>query len=204
MKIPKIKELKEAISAIIQGPYTHPFPAEPTPVPENLRAAPKYDPDYCIGCGACAEMCPARAIKVEEFRKNGQTIRKLICNYGNCIFCGECEYHCTTEKGIHLTPQYELSYFEPEEALESIEHELVTCEMCQQIIAPKAQLNYLSRQLGPIAWSNPTVYLTETKEQGILPKFSVPPDREVWRWDLVRILCPACRRKVLLKEQWGY
>lgn len=203
MRYPKIRELKEAITAVVKGPYTHPFPKEPTPVPDNLRAAPKYNADLCIGCGACAEVCPARAIKVEDVLDGDKPIRRLTCNYGNCIFCGECALHCTTEEGIQLTTEYELSYFEESEALETIEHELVLCEICGGIIAPKAQLTYLYRKLGTLAYSNPTVYLSQNKELELLSEISPRDDRPVGRWDIVRITCPHCRRNVILKEEWG-
>lgn len=204
MYLPKIRELKEALTAVFKGPYTHPFPKEPTPVPENLRAAPRYFEEYCIGCGACAEVCPARAISVEDIFENGKAIRRLTCDYGNCIFCGECHLNCTTEKGIQLTPEYELSYFEPSEAKEIIEHELVLCEICGAIIAPKSQLLYLYKKLGTIAYSNPTIYITHIKEMDDSNSHIAPrDDRPVDRWDILRVTCPSCRRDVLLKEEWG-
>jgi formate hydrogenlyase subunit 6/NADH:ubiquinone oxidoreductase subunit I len=203
MYLPKLRELKEALTAVIRGPYTHPFPKEPTPVPDNLRAAPKYNAEYCIGCGGCAEVCPARAIKIEDFVENGKAVRRLTCNYGNCIFCGECELNCTTEKGIQLSTEYELSYFDESQAKESIEHELVLCEICGSIIAPRAQLRYLSRKLGTVAYSNPTIYLSELRESGLTEEASPRDDRPVGRWDVLRVTCPKCRRDILLKEEWG-
>ena len=203
MYLPKLRELKEAITAVVKGPYTHPFPKEPTPVPDNLRAAPKYFKEYCIGCGGCAEVCPARAITVEDITDGDTPIRKITCDYGNCIFCGECQLNCATEKGIQLTQEYELSYFENSEALETIEHELVLCEICGRVIAPKAQLIHLYEKLGTIAYSNPTIYLTKMKEFRILDQISPRDDRKIDRWDIVRITCPSCRRNVLLKEEWG-
>jgi len=203
MYLPKLRELKEAITAVIKGPYTHPFPKEPTPVPDNLRAAPRYFEDYCIGCGACEEVCPAGAIKVEDLSVNDKMIRRLTCDYGNCIFCGECHLHCTTEKGIQLTPEYELSYFEHPEALEVIEHNLIQCEICRGVIAPESQLIYLYEQLGTVAYANPTIYLTKMNEFKILPMESPRDTRKIDRWDIVRVSCPSCRRDILLKEEWG-
>jgi hydrogenase-4 component H len=203
MYLPKIRELKEAITALLKGPYTHPFPKIPTPIPDNLRAAPKYFKDYCIGCGACAEVCPARAIKVEDITDIEKPIRRLTCDYANCIFCGECHLHCTTDKGIQLTQEYELSYFEEKEALEIIEHELVLCEICGGVIAPKSQLLHLYEKLGTIAFSNPTVYLTKMEEFQMIDESARPETRQIDRWDMVRVTCPTCRRNILLKEEWG-
>ncbi len=203
MYLPKVRELKEAITAVFKGPYTHPFPKEPTPVPETLRAAPKYNSEFCIGCGACAEVCPARAIKVEDILYEGKPVRRLTCNYGNCIFCGECQLNCTTEKGIRLSQEYELSFFEADDAREIIEHELILCDVCGKVIAPKAQLRHLYRKLGAIAYSNPTLYLTRTGEIALTDGISQRDERPIGRWDIMRVTCPECRRNILLKEEWG-
>ncbi len=203
MYLPKLRELREAITAVIRGPYTHPFPKEPSPVPDNLRGAPRYDAEYCIGCGACAEVCPARAIKVEDLIYEDKPLRRLTCDYGNCIFCGECQLNCTTTFGISLTTEYELSYFEESEAKEVIEHELMVCEICGGIIAPKAQLRHLYEKLGTLAFANPALYLSQMQEMQI--ERGIPPrnGRKIDRQDLLRITCPQCRRDVLLKEEWG-
>ncbi len=203
MFLPKIRELKEAITAIIKGPYTHPFPAEPTPIPDNLRAAPKYNEKYCIGCGACAEVCPARAIRVEDILTDDRPYRRLTCDYGNCIFCGECHLNCATENGIQLSQEYELSYFDESEAKETIEHELVLCEICRKVIAPKKQLLHLYEKLGTIAYSNPTIYISKMKVNDPSQTQPARDVRHIDRWDILRVTCTTCRRDILLKEEWG-
>ena len=69
MKFFKLRELKEAVTAVVKGPYTHEFPAEPTPLPEWIRGKPEYHSEDCIGCGACAEVCPARAIEITDLER---------------------------------------------------------------------------------------------------------------------------------------
>ena len=44
MRLPKIRELIEAIKALIKGPYTSRFPKETHKPHPNFRGQPQYDP----------------------------------------------------------------------------------------------------------------------------------------------------------------
>ena len=59
MRLPKLRELKEAITAVLRGPYTARFPAEPTPLPEAFRGQPVFDEDECVGCGCLLYTSPS-------------------------------------------------------------------------------------------------------------------------------------------------
>src|SRR3989304_9649617 len=109
MRKPKLRELGEAVRAFFKGPYTIKYPKEPSAAFEGFRGAPRYHEEDCIGCCACAEVCPALAIKVIDDVKSAPPMRTLELNYGNCIFCGQCELNCTTEKGIILSQEYDLA-----------------------------------------------------------------------------------------------
>ena len=45
MKKPKLRELGEAVKALVRGPATIGFPAEPYEPPEGFRGKPQYDAD---------------------------------------------------------------------------------------------------------------------------------------------------------------
>ena len=203
MRKPKIRELKEAVEAFFKGPYTHPFPKEPTPVPDNLRGRPKFDPDICIGCGACHEICPPRAIDLEEVEVDGKMIRRLTQHYDICIFCGQCEYHCTTEGGIKLSTEYELSGFDRSIMTEVCEKEMVQCELCGKWFATKDQMKWLAERLGTRAFTNMNLILTKGEELGLLDDIADRDERKTTRMDNVRFLCPACKRDVIHTEEWG-
>jgi hydrogenase-4 component H len=203
MKWPKLRELKEAVTAVVQGPYTHPFPAEPTPLPDWIRGKPVYDAAGCIGCGGCAEVCPVRAIEVRDTRSaEGGWVRKLTLHYDNCVFCGECMRRCSTQQGIRLSPEYELSGFDRAAMVETVEKRLVACELCGGPIAAEDHLLWIYHRLGELAMANVTVYLGA---QGALGLRSPAPrdDRPLDRTDIQRVLCPACRRTVTLLDEWG-
>jgi len=203
MKWPKLRELREAVTSVARGPYTANFPAEPTPIPKAIRGRPTYQPGGCIGCGACAQVCPARAIEVRDLRgPDGPPVRRLILHYDVCVFCGECVRGCATQEGITLSNEYELSGFSRAAMVQSVEKELVPCELCGEPVAARDHLLWIHRRLGALAYANVTVYLTAQEALGL--RETLPRDgRTIDRTDIQRILCPACRRSVTLLDEWG-
>ena len=202
MRKPKLRELREAIKAVFKGPYTAKFPKEPTPVPKAFRGRPKYDKDECVGCGACKEVCPANTIALEDII-GAKPIRRLTLSLDVCIFCGQCQANCITQKGITLTNEYELSALTRDNLKEIVEKDLLLCEGCGEVIGPKDHLIWLIKKLGPSAFSNPSLILAGSRKLEIVPEPSSPKEAEVQesppkRSDTFRILCPRCRRKNII------
>ena len=77
MKKPKLRELKEAITALVKGPYTSKFPKVAPTVPEHFRGTPTYVPDECVGCGSCGQVCPAGAITFGDLNAPHHKVYKL-------------------------------------------------------------------------------------------------------------------------------
>ena len=126
MKYPKIREILEATRAMVKGPYTSPFPAEPHVPYPSFRGQPRFDADHCVGCLACEQVCPAGAIGHED-RLDGANgpVRMMIHFTDACIFCGQCEDACINDgRGIRLSQEWELSFFDRRQAFETIEKPL--------------------------------------------------------------------------------
>ena len=201
MKLPGIFQLRilaEAVKAIFFGPYTHRYPYDPAPAPVGFRGKPQfYEPD-CVGCGACAEVCPARAIEVIDDLA-GKT-RTLVHHQDQCVYCQQCERACITEKGIKLTTEYELSTFDRRLATTQSRKKLVLCEHCGGLLGAEDHLRFLAKKVGPLLYANPTLMMARSAE---LKLFSSKPENSPHkRSGHLRLLCPNCRREMILAEQW--
>ena len=204
MRKPKLRELNEAIKAVIRGPYTGKFPFEPHTPPEAFRGKPEFHDDECIGCAACAEVCPALAIRVIDEPGAHPPARRLELRYDKCVFCGQCELHCTTKDGIRLSKAYDLATFDRSQCVERIEHELVICEVCGAIVGAKKHLRWVAQQLGAKAYANPTLIVTSDAGMQLAVRDAGRGDEPALaRSDMMRVMCPACRRTMVVREMWG-
>ena len=203
MRYPKLRELKEAITALIKGPYTTKFPYQPHKPYEKFRGKPEFDEQACIGCTACAQVCPARAIDFEDKIESHKAKRIFTIRWDLCIFCGQCQANCPTEKGIVQSHEFDLATTgKREELKQSIEKELVVCDSCGEIIAPRDQILWVARRLGPLTFSNASLMLFYLRSLNLASReeISAKENLEFIRSDRMKILCPRCRREVVIKS----
>ncbi|MFH1283181.1 MAG: 4Fe-4S dicluster domain-containing protein [bacterium] len=198
MKYPKLRELKEAVKALIKGPYTSGYPYKPHKAKWGYRGRPTPNDDYCIGCEACARVCPAYAIKIVDEGKN----RKILRLYDVCNFCGQCQYWCTTKKGVELTPEYELATTNRKEAFAEQNFEMILCQHCGEKIATKQHLHWIFQKLGSFSYGNPTLLLNE--QLNSLPETEISPEIEQGkqRAEFFAILCPKCRHQAYIYDEY--
>ncbi|MFH1328714.1 MAG: 4Fe-4S dicluster domain-containing protein [Candidatus Bathyarchaeota archaeon] len=159
-----------AIRAMFKGPVTIKYPFQPPrPVSEGFRGVPKYAPEQCTGCGACAEVCPSQCITVTE--KDGKRMFNLW--YGKCSFCSRCEEVCPeTPKAIKLSQEYEISTTDKLSLVSSVEVDMKSCEHCG-------------------AWFT-TVPLAEKAIKIVTEQTKIEPES----LDRLSKLCPKCKRDV--------
>ena len=192
MRLPKLRELKEAVIAVFSPRFTTRFPAEPCVVPETYRGKPEFDLDACIGCGACVNVCPTEALAQSDDVEANPPVRKITLRYDTCIFCANCSDNCTTEDGIKLSNEWDLAGLDREAMSETHEFELQMCEKCGAIIGTKKHLIWLYEKLGPLAYTNPSLLIAKSGE--LLKKPQVTqPDEDFRPSDFMRILCPKCK-----------
>lgn len=198
MRYPKLRELKEAVKALIKGPYTAKFPFGPHKPFERFRGKPEYHEDDCVGCGACSQVCPARAIEMLDAGSK----RSLTVHWDLCIFCGQCQANCITEKGIMLSNEFDVSTTGKRQDLkQTIEKEFMLCECCGEPIAPRDHIVWVARRLGPLVFANASLMLLYLQNLNLaLQERPSAPGAEVSRADRIKILCPSCRREAVLKS----
>lgn len=203
MRYPKLRELKEAITALIRGPCTSKFPKEPHVPYERFRGRPKYHEEDCVGCSACFQVCPARAI---EMKDEGKT-RTLIVHWDICIFCGQCQVNCITGKGIMLSNDFDLATTgKRQELKDEVKKEFLACECCGENIACIDHVIWTARKLGPLIFSNASLMLYYLKNLGLSLSFRDTPEKfsakeeDLLRSDRIKLLCPRCRREAVIKS----
>ena len=198
MRLPKLRELKEALIAVsstLSGRrFTTRFPAEPCVVPERYRGKPEFDLDTCIGCGACVNVCPTEALTQIDDTQADPPVRKITHRYDTCIFCGNCSENCTTETGIKLSQQWDLAGLDRAAMSETHDFELQKCDKCGAIIGTKKHLLWLYEKLGPLAYTNPSLLIAKSGELHTKPQEIQPQgEKEIRASDFMRILCPKCK-----------
>ncbi|MFC1898379.1 4Fe-4S dicluster domain-containing protein [Candidatus Cloacimonadota bacterium] len=201
MKYPKMREVKEAVISLFSKPYTTKYPAGDFKPFPGFRGKPVVDEDNCVGCETCANVCPPIAITFKDDKEKG--IRTITRDYGRCIFCGQCEEHCITKKGVKLSDEiYDIACFDRSAVVETQERELIICESCGAIITTKDHMKFIHDQLGPLAYSS-ILNLNLLNERLRLAgdgDTNVEIKDGLKRKDTFSTLCPNCNRQIQVQN----
>lgn len=146
-----ISELKEALICLEAGQVTLKYPFAPHAPDINFRGKVDVDFACCIGCGACANACPATLISVND----GDDGRTLFFELGRCTFCAACHDACP-QKAIVLTSQFETATSNIADLQIRLILKLVHCRECGQVVNTQRAVDLVREQLGQdfggLAW----------------------------------------------------
>ncbi len=134
-----VSKLKEAILCFKAGRVTLPYPFEPRVPEDGFRGRLTYDVDRCIGCAGCANVCPSRAIVVEDPCVEKRVLRFFL---ERCTYCARCEQVCD-EQAITLSKDFELATNTLEDLHITAEVFMGTCQRCGRCFEPDHALDKL-------------------------------------------------------------
>jgi formate hydrogenlyase subunit 6/NADH:ubiquinone oxidoreductase subunit I len=110
--------------------------------PQGFRGNPQVDQTKCVGCGACAHVCPADAIEIVG---NGAE-RRVRFMHKDCIFCGSCQDVCPSE-AVELRAGRKEWFEAKETSLSEARLSVRRCRLCGAPHMPEAQVAWALRRL---------------------------------------------------------
>lgn len=137
-----LTKLKQALLCLRAGRVTLPYPFGPRDPEAGFRGQPHVDVNKCIGCGGCANACPARLIRVID---KDQFTRVLVFLYERCTYCGRCAEVCP-EGAITMSREFELSTDDVHDDMVGEYHVFMgPCERCGRCYRAPSALDKLQR-----------------------------------------------------------
>ncbi len=167
----RIHEILVSLSKRLGYEPKKPLHFDPEEVVEGY-GFPKRDPDKCIGCYACYNVCPEDAIKIEDI----QNKRRYGTLHAQCLVCTECEKVCPQE-AIEIVPGFELLSFLLNEPLWEFDVTLQKCSECGDTFNPIPFCDNLKSKM------------SEKGAESALEELNLPFKPYT--------TCPVCKRKKL-------
>jgi hydrogenase-4 component H len=136
--------LREAWICIKAGRVTLPYPLKPMKAPNRFRGRPTIDGEKCLGCGACAEVCPPRLISVVE----KEDVRCISMEYSRCTYCARCQEICPSGAAA-CTEDFETATASRDDLSVLVELKMVRCTTCGGAFTTERLLAKMTDEFSP-------------------------------------------------------
>jgi ferredoxin len=117
-----------------RGPETQRFPERQAPAPA-FRGNVAVDPDACVTCGICAEVCVSAAIELRP----DEASCEWIYDPARCTFCGFCVTHCPAD-ALTQAADRGASCGRPGEQIQIVTVDYPACGQCGQPTLPRSDV----------------------------------------------------------------
>ncbi len=117
------------------------YPLAPLAPEPAYRGRVTVDTERCVGCGGCADVCPARCVLITDLDPSRRAIRRHL---DRCILCGRCQEACAYD-AVHVVADWETGT--PDRGDLLIEQVLYmgVCDRCGRCAVPAHPLDYSAR-----------------------------------------------------------
>ncbi len=114
------------------------YPLAPLAPDPAYRGRVTVDTARCTGCGGCADVCPARCVRITDLSRHERVIRRHL---DRCILCGRCVDACAYE-AVSLAADWETGT--PDRGDLVIEQHLFmgACDRCGRCFLAKHPLDH--------------------------------------------------------------
>ena len=119
-------KIKQILMVMKPGVVTLDYPRQPAPAPKTFRGQPVWDHHKCLGCGGCANHCPARCILTRDVC---QELRVMLYDGSRCTYCGRCADVCP-EDAITMSNNFQTACDDKNDITTRLELFMLTCQRC--------------------------------------------------------------------------
>ena len=113
-----LKGLSITIKRFLGPKIAEGYPEEKPTLPLRTRSSIVLEPEKCISCGLCVNVCPNQVINLtsEKDENNKKVLKTYYMNFGRCLLCGLCTEACPTS-ALKLSQEFENAVYQREELL---------------------------------------------------------------------------------------
>ncbi|WP_088188270.1 NADH-quinone oxidoreductase subunit I [Desulfosporosinus sp. FKA] len=113
-----IKGLRITLKRFYGPNLTEYYPEVKPNLPPRTRSSMALEPEKCISCGLCVNICPNQVINLtsEKDGNNKRVLKTYHMNIGRCLLCGLCTQSCPTG-ALRLSQEFENAVYHREELL---------------------------------------------------------------------------------------